>query len=480
MTDLRTRLPRFTLPVALFLLVNLAFLTVFGDRDGYEGDDMNSVVPMAHLAAAKQGLLLIYRYAWQPLAYEVGALVWRLFGTPTAVFVSAGVTGAVALAILLLATLKEAEGRLWIALVALLAVPELWYTALYYNSTVIGFPLEALAILLLAHDSCRRSAAIAGIAMGLAILMRMDFVLVCPLLAVLAWWRTRDLLRPGVLAGAVVAVLAAGFLLGWLQPAEIARIQHASAAEIAARAHQPGWDWHLKLGVFTILLSPIGWLLLAIGVPAALLATWRARGAAALLWPVAALPALYPLLSLTSPKYAVPLLGLAPLIFVHAQDAAGRLFRYATPAIAVLLTVPIFVSISLYGYAPFVEPALLATRPVGTHDGARAYGGYLWQMIATDGPAAITDEQRRGWAIADAFLAEQDMRVVGDEDFFRKGGIAWRNAQLALEKRGVHGELVAPHQLLFRAGGHSLLLSRDPVAAPSLDLRDAADPIAGG
>ncbi|MBT2187928.1 hypothetical protein [Sphingobium nicotianae] len=75
--------------VLLFWLANLAFLLRFADRDGYEGDDLNSILPMAHLDAAKQGLLLIYRYGWQPLSYETAAALWRTFGTPDAVFLSA-------------------------------------------------------------------------------------------------------------------------------------------------------------------------------------------------------------------------------------------------------------------------------------------------------------------------------------------------------------------------------------------------------
>ena len=469
-------------PAALFLLLNLLFLIRFADRDGYEGDDLNSILPMAHLAAAKQGLLLIYRYAWQPLAYEVGAILWRLFDTPTAVFVSAPVAGAVSLALLLRIAQVEAErarlGRyaLAAALVALAAVPEFWFSALFYNSTILGMPFAAGALLLLRTERRPSAAIAAGLLFGASILMRVDFILIAPLLALVAW--VGGIRRAAIFVGATVATLILGWIAGIVDLAAMADIQRSSAAEIQARAHQLGWDRRMKLGVVSICLAPVGWLLLVAGGPLLIMDALK-YDRRRLLWLVAALPTLYPLLNILSPKYMLPLALLLPMLFVHAQAAlAGRIGRrVAVPLLALVTAVPLFVSISLYGHRPFVALGSLADRPVGTHDGQRSYGGYLWQAMAVDAPTAYSDDQRAADALATHLTG--NTLIVGGENYFDRGGIAWRHLQLRMEREGAHGALIAPHQLRF-SYHHALVTLADtpPLRLPSdtqlIDLRGPA------
>lgn len=469
--------------VAAFFLINLVLLISFVDRDFYEGDDLNSILPMAHLADARGGLLLIYRYAWQPLSYEVGALLWRLSGTPTAIFLSAAVAGAIALGLMFWEALRTAQNRLLPALLAMAAAPEFWFSSLYYNSTILGLPFVAAAILLLRCDASPVRAGIAGLIAGMAILMRMDFVLICPLLAAIAWWPTRSLLNPVVVAAGVFAMLGIGFVTGILQPHDIIVTQQISSAEIAARAHQPGWDMRVKLQVLTVCLSPIGWLLFVAGTPLVAVAAWRRHGVASLVWPLASLPAAFPLLSVLSPKYAIPALAFMPLLLVPAFDAIDRATaRYraiARPALATIALLPVLIAISPMGHPPFMAAGLLPPRPVGSHDGARGYGGYLWQMIALDGPAAQSDAQRRAANLERRFLAGENLMIVGSENVFDPGGIGWRHLQLRLERAGIHGQLIAPHRLLFQHEGHSLTLATEtpgalPPDTPLVDLRGPA------
>lgn len=472
-------------PLALFLLANLLFLAAFADRDGYEGDDLNSIVPMAHLAAARQGALLIYRYAWQPLAYETGAALWRLFGTPAAVFLSAPVAGAATLAVLLALAWREAEGRLAVALVALLGVPELWYSSLYYNSTVAGLPFEAAALLLLRLRGGAWSAALAGAAMAVAILMRVDFVLAGPLLAMLAWPRGAGLARPAWLAAGVAAGLAAGWAAGLVDLPELARIQAASGAEIRAKADMPGWDLRTKLLVLSVTLSPVGWALLLGGALPVVAAGLRRDLWRQLLWLVAALPACLLLPSLLSPKYMLPIIAPLPMLFVHAQDRLAALARDGRPVRAALLllaVVPVFVSVSPSRHPPFARPGLRPVRPVGSHDGPRGFGGYLWQMTATDEPAAQTPDQHAAAALAAAFARPDgpDLVILGGENVFDPGGVGWRHLQLRLERAGLHGQLVGPHLLRFGQGRRRLLLARSlpPALRPGtrvIDLRSPSD-----
>lgn len=487
MSDKTARSAKSLLPVLLlFWLANLVFLLRFADRDGYEGDDLNSILPMAHLDAAKHGLLLIYRYAWQPLSYELGSLTWALTGTPTAVFLLAPIAGASALALLFWWLWREGTSRAapWIALIALLGIPELWFSALYYNSTILGMPLLAGALLLVRRGTGLVAPAIAGVLTGLAILLRMDFVLVCPLLAVAAWPRGNGISRPIMLATIVVATLLVGFLAGWLDPAEILKIQAASAAEIREKAHVIGWDLRMKASVASISLSPAGWLMLLGGGALALLDALKRRDWRALLWLGAALPATYPLFSILSPKYALPLAPFLLLLFVHGLTLAesclaGRLRNPAVAVLVVAAAVPVFVSASLYGHAPFVGLSALPERPVNTHDGPRGYGGYLWQMMATDAVSEQPPEQRTGTDLAQA-LGRENILFLGGENYFDKGSVGWRHLQLILEKRGVHGVLMAPHVLRFDfPDKHQLVLAGALVpvsgAFRTVDMRTPTD-----
>lgn len=462
MTGLARRVPAgIRLAVLLFGLANLAFLLRFADRDGYEGDDINSVVPIAHLEAAKAGALLVYRYAWQPLSYELSGLIWSAFGTPTAVFLSAAAGGACTLALLLYWLWREGQGRagaLACALLALLAIPELWYSSLYYNTTIRALPLIVVALLLLREGERRWQAILAGVLTGLAILMRLDFILICPLLALAAWPRGGSLWQPVLLAVAVVATLLAGYAAGLVDLSEIQRINAFNGWEIAKNADLPGWDRRLKLGVLSVALSPVGWLLLIGGAALLLRDAWRRRDWRALAWAAAALPPLLPVPNMLSPKYLLPMAPFALLLFVRAQEvyARGRGLLWAA---AIL---PWLFSISLYGGKPYVAPGLLASRPVPTHDGPRAWGGYVWQMMDTDNQAG-REQALAGEAMARALLARPGENIVylGSEDYFEPGGLGWRNLQLALQQRGLHGTLVAPHVLRFDLpNGHWLLLAR--------------------
>lgn len=467
-------------------LACLAFLAAFADRDGYEGDDLNSILPMAHLDAARQGLLLIYRYAWQPLSYETGAAVWRAFGTPDAVFLTAPAAGATTLALLLWWLWREGRSpplpALAAALVALLGIPELGYSALYFNSTILGMPLLAGALLLARGAGGLGHALAAGVLAGLAILMRMDFILVCPLLAMAAWPRGASLARPVAVAAGVVAALLAGWAAGLLDLAGIMRIQAESTAEIRDRATEPGWDLRTRLFVASIALSPAGWLML-IGGGGLLLAEaarrrdWRAAG-----WLLAALPAAYPLPSMLSPKYLLPAAPFLLLLFVRAQERlAGRRAGPVRAGLAVLAAAPLLVSVSLSGTPPFLKPGLAPARPVETHDGPRGYGGYLWQMAATDAPAQRTGSQRRAHALARELLDGRPQRVLllGGQNVFDPGGMGWRHLQLILERRGIRGTLIAPHALLFELGeGRRLILAREapPMATAGYRIIDLRAP----
>src|SRR5262249_3420479 len=156
---------------------------------------------MFHLEEAKQGSLVIYRYAWQPLSYELGAAIYRLTHAPALVFLLAPICGAASLALLLAVNWRDGGmdggsmgglGGFLAGLIVLLAIPELWYCGLYYSSTVLGLPFAVGAYAMSRSRPAAGGVALAGLLVGIAILMRLDFLLACPALAWIAWQRDRS------------------------------------------------------------------------------------------------------------------------------------------------------------------------------------------------------------------------------------------------------------------------------------------------
>ena len=174
--------------LALFFLSSLIFLVLFADRDGYEGDDLNSVLPMLHLQEAKQGALEVYRYHWQPLSYEIGSAVFRLIGKPTAIFLLSPLAGAISLLLLFLVTWRDRSSMPGFAksLLAILVLPELWFAGLYFNSTVLGLPFALGCLFFLRSSSTSSLCFLSGVLLGIAVLMRLDFILAAPAMALIA------------------------------------------------------------------------------------------------------------------------------------------------------------------------------------------------------------------------------------------------------------------------------------------------------
>jgi hypothetical protein len=454
--------------ITLFALINLAFLCSFADRDGYEGDDLNSIVPMFHLDAAKLGALEIYRYPWQPLSYETGAAIIEV-ASARAVFLLSPVAATISLVLLLALGWHDSSSwrGLAVGLIVLLAVPEFWFSGLYYNSTIVGLPLALGSLALLRSQSRRVLVMLAGLSMGTAILMRLDFILICPAMALVAGGG-RSFRRPVIFAASILTVLVLAYLVGWIRPLEIIELQRTTAAEIAEKAHMPGWDLRTKALVFTVLLSPIGWAIILLGAPWVVRAALRQSATTTLLWTLALIPPVIPLLNPLSPKYVLPLAVFLPTflrqcvlaIEAHLSESMGRWpFRIA----AIVTVLLLFVSITPRRRSPFVELATFTSRPVDTHDGTRSYGGYLWQAAAVDRVAPRMDAQLAANQIMRDFFNPigPDIVIVGAENFFTRGAIGWRHLQLALEQAGVRGILKAPRRLQFDLNGRRLTLVRN-------------------
>jgi hypothetical protein len=461
---------RSKLLLVLFFLTNLTFLTTFSDGNGYEGDDLNSILPMLHLNEAKQGNLLIYRYHWQPLSYEIGSTVFEFTKKPSAIFLLAPIAGATSLLLLLLIVWRDRSSSLALArsLIALLAVPELWFSGLYFNSTILGLPFALGTRILLQPNFKTVSSLFAGLFLGIAILMRLDFILAAPALALVSWQQDKSPSKVALLTLGVLAALCLAFLLNLISLARVFEIYSSSAQEITEKAQMPGWDTRVKLGVLSVMLSPVGWTILALGAPTVVFRVFRKSKVSLAAWALAFAPLCLPLPNLLSVKYAIPLLMFFPSFLVLCISSIGdhlpsRFERFPESLSLICSTAFILFSVSFFGTAPFARIGTLASRPIGTHDGQRSYGGYLWQMIALDRFSSPTNHQVVADEIRKDFFqkAGPDLLIVGNESYFSPGGAGWRDLQLELENSGIHGTVISPHQIQFERNGRRLTLMRD-------------------
>ena len=55
-----------------FVFGTACLLFFLADRNGYEGDDLNSIAAMFQFDAGLRGDITVYRYPWQPLVYWIG------------------------------------------------------------------------------------------------------------------------------------------------------------------------------------------------------------------------------------------------------------------------------------------------------------------------------------------------------------------------------------------------------------------------
>ena len=283
--DLNTRKTAASLnwPIGFGLLTLLA-LALGANLGAFEGDDINSVVPMLHLQEAIAGDLVIYRYAWQPLSYQLGAAILSVTGHPDWVYLCAPLAAAVTLTLILITIQKQARRThpAWVFPALLFLLPELFFSGLYFNSTILGLPFLAAATLLILSGSERLWRMLtAGLLAGVAILMRIDFVLACPMLAAIAFGTGNRIRQPLAIAAGVMTMLVFGLVSGLLDLPAMIEVYRTSSEEIAQKSNQPGWNLHTKLWVASAALHPLGYLLS--GASAALLPRVKVRPRARLL-----------------------------------------------------------------------------------------------------------------------------------------------------------------------------------------------------
>jgi hypothetical protein len=296
-------------------------------------------------------------------------------------------------------------------------VPELWITTLYFNTTALGLPFLTGALLLLAAppgalSAWRWRSAAAGAAVAVAGLLRLDFAVSVPALALIA----------GLRAPAQHVRCALGFVAVWgaLAVAGLTWLGVSpGAVAVIARsldgAPQTQWQSAMVLGAAILPL--------AIASPAVAVLLWRAG------WPhlpiaswaligLAAVPALSPMAALYSAKYLVPAFCLG--LVAVAGWMAGSPRRAPSPG-ALALTAPASVAVAalvllVVGLERQPSTGLLSLSRTPlmhwTHDGPRPFGAYMTLLrqlrAGTPRPGYITfNRALAGWierAPADAVV----------------------------------------------------------------------------
>lgn len=419
--------PGVVVTAAAFIILQ-ALATDFG----YEGDGINSYVPMMYLAEAKAGLFELYRYHWQPLSYELGALVYRVTGTIHTVQLLPSVAIAATIGLLVQAG-RGAGIPVALTLAGLIAFPEIIYSGLYFNSSALAV-LPAVAGGLLAFRAARPAMAlVSGTLLTIAALFRLDFILCAPVFFMLALtgvggWRAAWLVTAGSVATLVLAVA-----IGLFDPAATYETYRISAAEIAEKSlTNGGWSRERQLWVLAISFSPVGFLLVGLAVLYQIGALLRRDAVLVRLgFFLALLPALSVVSSILSPKYLLPFAVCSALILIRFwSDIPGWLRRtstFAIPAAALLL---ITVSVDPERTAPFLSIRTSEARQVPTHDGVRSHGAYGYQFLRVGRWRPPTDKALLGGIIADMVRAPgtRNVAAIGKQSFFPPGGAAWREA----------------------------------------------------
>ncbi len=454
------------------LVFGLAFavLLVFSNSSGFEGDDLNSVLPMLHLGDALAGDLEIYRPDWQPLSYATGAATYALTGSIDAIFALPALGVAIGIALLYLATRRIGLAPLMFVPLLML-FPEILYTGLYFNSSALGFPFVCLAVLLAPTAQTRPWAIALGAILAMSVLMRLDFVLIVPAIMAYRIWSRRevvDIIMIGIGSGIVFGLALATHLL---DPQGVISTYQGARDEIVARANQPGWDTYAKAFVATVVFSPLGWLFLFWAALYSLRnrRTWLP----AFIGLICLAPMLFAARNMLTPKYMIPAFALLPVIAAMIWVAATAQLQPRLKNMLAGLWVGatifyFFLAIEPQREAPFIDISAKESRIINTHDGPRSWGAYLFHFdrVSTHWGLQVAQAE----AMLDAAKSAGPIAFVGDQDVFSSGGIAWRHLQLALIRAGYDGRVIDRDALRFdRAEGPLFLLTPAAQASQNLE-----------
>ena len=203
----------------------------FGDRGWYEPDGVAILAGSVNLAQAKAGEFFLYNYYYQPLAYEVNYLVYRISSLPYFLYLLPALLGALAVCLLTFSVYQASNRRinLFFSFCFLLLFPEIFFRLLYPNSSVFGMVIFSLAVLILFWKNSPQAIVsskntkyfLAGSLAVLACFFRFDFLLGIPALFFIIIFKARS--RRSIIAFSLGSffILAAAIFSGIFKPLQI-------------------------------------------------------------------------------------------------------------------------------------------------------------------------------------------------------------------------------------------------------------------
>lgn len=379
------------LKIIIFYIIVLLFFLFFGDRVGWEGDDIDQLDGIINFSY--KGKDLVYRYYWQPLTYQLNLGLNYLLNRPKFLFFIPQIIGAANISILLIAIYTFSKKRLNLILCFcfLIIFPEILFCSLYYNSTVFAmFPMSITILLLFWKKNTIKVENlwnifryfVIGITSTLAIFFRLDFLLSIPLL----WYFMLfdDSLEQEFkkrLKVYYVYALTSSSLLVLFSFTDIFNIKKIIYITTSHHEGINTWTIQQSLANLFSITNLFIWIILIISLIYFILIKVRNKDWKIVLLILCILPLFYPIPSLTSPKYLMP--GIIFLPFFCASIALKIKSRLNTNKFKALIlgfiSLSFFLQIVTIQFVfriPFIE---ITSSPnyIYTHDGIRVSGGYL-------------------------------------------------------------------------------------------------------
>lgn len=376
-----------SLTMIIFYILLLLFFLFFGDRVGWEGDDVDQLDGIVNFAY--KGKDLVYRYYWQPLTYQLNLWFNSWLSSPKVLFIIPQIIGAANICVLLLAVYEFAQKRINLLLCFsfLIVLPEILFCSLYYNSTVFAMlPMAITLLFLFWQQSPLKSVDfwnniryfIIGVASTSAVFFRLDFLLVLPLLWTLMFWDytlQNKLKKYSIYAITSLTLLGIFWLTDIFNPSKIIEITKSHEQGVGSFTVEQSFT-----NLFTITNLVIWIILIATGIYFVALSI-RKNNKKLISLIISALILLYPIPTLTSPKYLIPGIIFIPFVlaklFVILKDKLQKKqFRSLALGFIILSFFLQIVSIQWDFERSFVK---ITSRPhyTYTHDGARVSGAYL-------------------------------------------------------------------------------------------------------
>jgi hypothetical protein len=379
------------LGIIIFYITILLFLLFFGDRVGWEGDDieqLDGIINFSH-----KGKNLVYRYYWQPLTYQLNLWLNSWLNHPRLLFFIPQIIGAANISILLIAIYTFSKRRLNLILCFcfLIIFPEIIFCSLYYNSTVFAmFPMSITILLLFWTDSPIKTTktwdnfryCAIGITSTLAVFFRLDFLLSLPLLWYLILFNTSLESKIEQRLKAYFIYILTSFSL-WVFFSFTDIFNLTKIIDITNSHHEGVNTWTIRQSLANLfsVTNLVIWIILIISLIYFILIKIKNKDWKLGLLILCVLPLFYSLPNLTSPKYLIP--GIIFLPFFCAATALRieskldkNKFKSLVFSFIILSFFLQIVAIQWVPRIPFIE---ITSNPnyIYTHDGIRVHGGYL-------------------------------------------------------------------------------------------------------